>query len=336
MNMTLKIFFVAVLCAFIGGCSPNSSPGTAGVDNGDGIPATAGPGEIGFYDNGVFVIRRPHTTGTFGSALVSGNSGPGIPPGSFLLDLSMQLQKGARPVNYLDMYLTLMTPTPGTYPTASTDSIGAWVQVQFDSSGKGSIPGSGVVRIVKFDTVNNLVSGTFHFLVNNSATGSTTDTITDGYFNDLSIDMGCYGQGTIGATAEGISFVSPDTGFQTAWGFEYAGSTVLVLNADSKDAQGILRSISIHLDGPGLGTFQLGNQISPTMGFYGLTKDGAGNFGHTTSTSSPGSSGTVTITKFDPVAQRISGTFQFTAPDDLGTNIPVTNGVIDNVHYVLY
>ena len=335
MSSILKITLVAFLFAFLGGCSNSTDTGTNTSGNGDGIPANAGPGEIGFYVNGVFAIRHPHTAGTFGSAIVSGNSGPSVPRGSFVLQVSMQLQKGARPANTLDMYITMMTPTPGTYAAASSDSIGAWVQIGFDSSGMGSIPGSGVVRIVKFDTVNNLVSGTFHFLANNTNTNSEIDTITSGYFNDISIDMGCYGQGTISATAEGISFSSPNTGYQTAWGFEYAGSTVLVLNGDSKDAQGVMRSISIHLDGPKAGTFVLGGQ-TPTAAFYGLTKDTVGNFGHTTGTNSPGSSGSVTITKFDPVAQRISGTFEFTAPDESGTSIPVTNGVIDNVHYVLY
>ncbi|MFI5202075.1 MAG: DUF6252 family protein [Candidatus Kapaibacterium sp.] len=335
MNLTHKIYLVAVLFLFIGGCSNSSAPGTNNSGNGDGIPANAGPGEIGFYDNGVFAIRHPHTAGTFGSAIVSGNSGPMVPHGSFVLQVDMQLQKGAWPANTLEMYITMMSPTPGTYAIASSDSIGAWVQIGYDSSGGGAIPGSGLVRIVKFDTVNNLVSGTFHFLVKTTDANSTTDTITGGYFNDISIGMGCYGQGTIRATAEGVSFSSPDTGFRTAWGFEYAGSTVLVLNGDSKDAQGVMRSISIHLDGPKLGTFVLGGQ-TPTAVFYGLTKDTVGNFGHTTGTNSPGSSGTVTITKFDPVAQRISGTFAFTAPDETGTNIPVTNGVIDNVHYVLY
>lgn len=331
MTVTFKVLLAACILGLFG-CSHSSDSTTNSGGNGGGIPANAGPGEIGFLYNGHQVIRHAHIAGTYGTALLSANSGPHIPPGSILLEISMQLAKGVRPVNVLSMYLTIMTPSVGTYTTASSDSIGAWITMDFDSSGEGAIPGSGVVNIVKFDTVNNVVSGTFHFLANNSNTNSPTDTITEGYFNDLPITMGCYDQGTIGATAYGVSFVSADTGFQTAWGFQSPGSPILVLNSDSKDAQGVLRGFSIHLNNPQVGIFPLGSAASSSA-YY---SESNGTSGHSISTSSAGSSGMVTITKFDPVAQRISGTFQFTAPDDSNKVTAVTNGSINNVHYVEY
>ncbi len=82
-----------------------------------------------------------------------------------------------------------------------------------------SIPG-GALNITKFDTVNNLVSGTFELTT--YETYPTTDLhntigITNGYFNDIPIDQGSYGQGSITALLNGTPFNSDNDGVEMVY-----------------------------------------------------------------------------------------------------------------------
>jgi hypothetical protein len=83
--------------------------------------------------------------------------------------------------------------------------------------------------------------------------------------------------------------------------------------------------ISLQIRSTGTGTYTL-SAGSQQWASYART-------GVQYTTTVPGGSGTLVVTKYDETNRLISGTFSFTAKDAGGESVQVTDGVFTNVHW---
>ena len=231
------------------------------------------------------------------------------------------------------------TTAPATYFLNDSDIAGSIV---CDTQSFRALKG-GVLTITKFDTVNNLISGTFHFIAYlgyPTVDKSVLDTVADGSFTDVPIYDGIYNQGTISADVDGFHMSSKGKSDQnsnsnnaTAYTAKEYG--VFTIHAVSSDGAALNREVYLNVVSPAVGTFSLGDAVGPNYvhgAEYQKWDPHSGGYVRMTATA-----GTLTITKFDAVTRRMSGTFSF-----LGLVYPnndtlrVTNGVIDNVQWSVF
>jgi hypothetical protein len=289
-------------------------------------------GDFGYTLNGTVFDRASSGESTEASASIDSNWGAGVTPGSWLLAIDLmdeQISLASFHTKTIELYVPFTSPVTGTYQiTHWDDPVNAQAIVALDSFEYDSRDG-GTLTLTKFDTVNNLVSGTFSFtasLAKPSPDASRVETVTNGSFNDVGIYIGGYGQGTITATTDSALFTTRSSSSrQPISAFIAAGSTELSIEVyDSSGSRFILLSV----DGPKLGTFDLSKSQNP---LWAPVYSGPNNV---TINRESGVTGSLTITQFDTVTHRISGTFQFSGPDQsTGRTIQITNGVIDNVQW---
>jgi len=323
-----------MLLAFVGCSHPDAPPqnNTTPHVNTDTLPAGVTAGEIGFRVNGQPVLRREHAKGSFVYAVRTKRYGP-LPPNAYFLQIDMTLNGSQGPglPHGMTIFIDYLTPTPAIYAIPGTDTIGAMIDLDYDSTQKGAQ--SGAVHILKFDTVNNLLSGTFWCVAKPFRGATSTDSILSGYFSDVPIGRGAFSQGTLSAVVNGTLFQSPDTGSVTAEGDVLAFDSTLQLKYDATDAAGTVRSLEVDIKNPGVGTYNFGASKAAAIGSYMEITSGASS-GFSTY---PVGSGTLTITAFDATAKRISGTFNFSGKDiTTGRVFTITNGSIANMHYGIY
>jgi hypothetical protein len=235
--------------------------------------------------------------------------------------------------NSLEVSLSgrLTAPMTGTFPIVNADS-SAGFNGTYSILGEiyGSL-GGGTFTITKFDTMNNLVSGSFQMVVaarTPKRDPNNRKTIV-GSFSDVVITSRQFGQGSLAATIFNKPFQSVDQFGTNLDAYIFPGKTVLFIDAEGQTDSGTV-SLSISINTPQLGTFAFGSNATP----------GSANCSFSTrngiySTSGRSNCGQLTITQFDALHHRLSGTFTATpgrSTTDAG--IAITNGVIDNVTWV--
>ena len=316
---------IAGLLFLSAGCTNPVSPNTPQTFH------TFTSGDFGYTLNGTVFDRVSSGESTEASASIDSNWGVGVPPGSWLLYINLmdeQISFTSFHTKSIELFVPFTSPAPGMYQiTHWNDPVNAQAAVAIDSFEYDSKDG-GMLTITKFDTVNNLVSGTFSFtasLAKPSLDASRIDTVLNGSFNDVGIYIGGYGQGTVTADADSVPFTSHSYSRQPLSAFIPNGSNELTIEAfNNTGTQTLLLSI----DNPGVGMFDLTKNMNP---LGAPVYSGPNNI---TVNRQTGASGTMTITQFDTITHRMSSTFQFSGPDQTtGRTIQITNGVINNVQW---
>jgi len=321
-----RLLFPLVVLLLVAGCSESVSP-TGNV----GIPLGSIEGEYGFrlngngYDSGTPAVNE-------GQASLRPLAGQGQNAAQLFISLYFEFTDGT--YGRVQVSVPLINPQPQTVAISSYTipaTFNATAALGYDSLGftyYQSLPG-GSITITKFDTVNNLVSGTFNYTASQTsptANPNNVISLTSGYFNDIPISQGSYQQGNIAAVVNDSAFTTND-----------AGREIILANLD----QG---RFNVWAYGQGIQNGEISIQSIPlTLGTY-IVK-GPSNFSDTTSyfiyenrnveisTQDKGSIGQLTITKCDIPNRRISGTFQFTGTDTLGNRVTITSGEIKNVQW---
>jgi hypothetical protein len=286
-------------------------------------------GDFGYTLNGTAFDRFSSGESTEAYATIESNWGAGVMPGSWLLYINLmdeQISITSFHTKTIELFVPFTSPVPGTYPiTQWNDPTNAQAAFLIDSFQYNSLNG-GTLTITKFDTVNNVVSGTFSYTASLTQNASIIDTVVNGFFNDVGIYIGGYGQGSITANAEGMPFTTHSySSVQPLSAFIPSGSHELTIEAFNSTAT---QSILLSIDNPGVGTFNLTQNVNLLNSPFYSGPNNVSIGGQT------GASGTMTITQFDTITHRMSGTFQFSGPNQsTGQTIQITNGVIDNVQW---
>ncbi len=160
--------------------------------------------------------------------------------------------------------------------------------------------------------------------------GGGTD---DGGTGGGGTDGGGTGGGSTGSsfTAKigSFNFVAKDIEAEIS---DSAFGTELNINGITSDG----KIMSIQMIKPVMGTFTATSSIEKLLIFqYSFFDNLNANFFSSFDITNDVSAGSLTITKFDLVAKKISGTFSFTGFDSLGSTnkLQITNGVINNVSF---
>ena len=295
------------------------------------------PGSFSYMLNGNSVQHDNSQVGAEAMATLEPNFGLGTPTNSRLLNINLtDFQVSILQYHSLTVGISIpiTAPAPNTFVIGS-DPTTATALVQSDSLQFQSQPG-GSVTITKFDTTNNVVSGTFHFtasLTSPNPDPTNVDNVASGTFNNVPIYVGSFGQGTVNATADGFLFTTNGSSLQSVSAFTTAGSPNLnILAFDDDSATFVQRQLTIAINMPKPGNFVLNDGLTNNSGTAAYSTSGAGT--DISITTSSGSSGQLTITKYDIVTHRFSGTFSFNGVDaSSGRAVQITNGVINNVQW---
>ena len=313
------------------GCSQSLAP----TELNPGIPPGAREGGYGFYVNSRHFDNE-------NSSFNDGNASirPYVIEGSGAVILSVSLYYNFSDGSFgiIDLSIPFIAPKAESFQFSDVSSpwtLNAVGYVNHDSGGYisyVSIPG-GALNITKFDTVNNLVSGTFELTT--YETYPTTDLhntigITNGYFNDIPIDQGSYGQGSITALLNGTPFNSDNDGVEMVYtDSEFNGIDLF----DYGPEMGNDSFISIQRIPMRTGMYVMDSITARSDTMPIIIFQNWGNLQRDASTQSAESTGQLTITSCDIAHRRISGTFQFSGVDSLGDTVTITNGVINNVQW---
>ena len=284
------------------------------------------PGEFGYTYNGTAIDRKDFWSGTSsGSAAYTANYGIA---GSYMLDITLTVYPASSPtVRKVELLIPMPAPMTGTWTLlASGDRTKASITLKLDTASFGSKAG-GTIVITKFDTVNNVVSGTFSF---DGAHGTDLEHVTSGYFNETPIYFGTFNQGLVTADLNGDTFTSALTTPSPSV-YSVDSGQHLVVMASSDDAT-TSRNLGFGITSPGVGTFDLNTS---TGGQWFGTYASAGAH-HASISTTTGAVGRITITKFDWMTHRMSATFYINGHDaNSGAPVDVTSGKIDNVQWFL-
>jgi hypothetical protein len=246
----------------------------------------------------------------------------------------MQIFDPANSVNqFVGVHFSFRTPLrfPDTSLIANADGA-VWTN---DSTYYASI-GNGTFILTKFDSVNNVVSGSFSFdAILQTADGPPPSVrIASGSFNDIPITVGSYGQGTVSATIDGQPFSTT-----TASTYEYLSATKVLnspgieLLAFDQESNGSLTRLHFTIPAPAIREYDLSSGSSSDVTAAIFIPIGASDM---VVRSGSGTTGKFTLTKFNTFNHRLSATFDFSGLDtNSGKTIHVTNGVIDNVRWVV-
>ncbi|HET6400827.1 MAG TPA: hypothetical protein VFH95_05440 [Candidatus Kapabacteria bacterium] len=323
-----RLFFALAALVLVAGCSESVSPSG---DN-TGIPRGSFEGEYGFSLNGnTYDSGTPF--GTEGNASLRPLASQGRNAVQLSISLFFELTDGT--YGSVQVSVPLINPQPQTeeissYTIPATSN--ATGSIDYDSLGWrwfSSLPG-GTITLTKFDTVNNLISGTFNFTASQTSPTANPNNVmrlTSGYFNDIPIVVGSYDQGSVTAVVNGNVFTADTAGREIVQTNLYQGRLNL-----SADGQGIFQSSAIGIQSIPLtpGTYIIkGPQPYSDTTLSFIYEDQ--NF--KVSTQDTGSIGQLTITKCDIPSRRISGAFQFSGTDTLGNSVTITSGEINNVQW---
>jgi hypothetical protein len=243
-----------------------------------------------------------------------------------MLDIRLTVYTGPSATETtVELLVPMPSPMMGTFPVAATgDRSKASITLKLDTALYGSKAG-GTISITKFDTINNVVSGTFSF---DGSHGSDLEHVTSGYFNEIPIYFGTFGQGLITADVDGDLFTTATTTPSPSVYTVDSGRT-FVITAEGDDP-GTSRSLGIGIISPAVGTVILN---SGTQSFADYAAVGGSRVSISTTT---GATGIITITKFDWITHRMSATFYFTGYDNnTGNPVSIASGVIDNVQWFM-
>lgn len=304
---------------FIIGCSNSSSPTGPISDS----PTTHSAGDFGYSVNSTPHSKSATTIGSVGRATVVDGAQYGLTPGMKMLQVNLLIESFTASDFHLEQLALLIpfrNPVPATFNIGGSEAPTLAQAVYVSDSLSYRSESGGSIVLSEFDTVNNLVSGTFDFDVTIAPppNGSpTTIHITGGYFQKIPIYVGNFGQGTMSASINGLGF----TANQELSAYTTTGLDALIIVG----ANSLGEEFTISLSHPGVGSFNL------TAGF-GIGTTGAtysGNVGLCKATS-----GTFVITKYDRATHRMEATFNFSGTDaSSGEKIDITDGKMNNVQW---
>ena len=324
LQFTLVVAFTALF-----GCSSNpSAPGPSGNSGNGNTPVTSNLGSFKVAINHDTLDRSQYQNTCFAEAgFILAE------PYAFSLDLffSRTQLRGMDDV-HIGLAGNMNAPLPGTYPIVSFD-LSTGIDGDLDSMGiqYGSLDG-GSLTITKFDTINNLVSGTFRMVtaVRWPAPDPTKQDTVAGSFTNVGIYRNMFGQGSMSATIAGTPFKPVLSTQPSLIAFTTPGTGVLEIDGDTWNTNGELKLI-LTIDSPRVGTFPFGNGTTP--GTANLAYDPSHIY---YSTQGQQNCGALTITAYDPINRRISAHFTST-PLLVGsdTTLTITDGVIDNVTWLV-
>jgi hypothetical protein len=333
--MNTRLFFLLFAITLVGlfGCSHSTSPIISNTPQ-------YSEGEFGFANNGTSIDSKNNPTGSTAQVSLFKNAGLGVDTTTTLVSIELNYISITGLFNLQTLNIGLGVPIHSKLP--QTYAIGNWNDPTaatgfelLDSINYKSVAG-GTLTITKFDTINNLLSGTFSFnaaLAPPPNSTTTSVTVSSGFFNDIPITLGAGGQGTVTMNAAGFPFTTQSPGLDQITAMQFHGTTGLTILALDDDSLW-QRELSIGILSPAAGNYVVSatplgqNQVS--MG-YGTSPYNGTN---SASISLTGSSGQLQITKYDLANRRISGSFNFSGVDqNSGNTIQITNGVIDNVQW---
>lgn len=322
------VLLLPVLSAFLLiGCTKDSNP----LNSGSNITTNDPPG-IGFILDGTSVATIDYPVGTNAYAEYYSNPGSGVPKDSRILTIELNTKN----IHVANIFLVTVIPIP----TLASFQIKKWVhpiladaEAEFWGDSLSYASDTGKVIITKFDTIANIVSGTFTFSAKAFRDSTKTHNITSGYFSNIPIIQGGFGHQLITANIDGYYFTS-NIGFMVypIWAYvnKDTGVPQLHITATGGDTSNT-KQLSFILNAPKVGNFDLATQTSPTTAIASYIQHSLTN---ETISSTSGATGTITITKCDTIAHRISGTFNFSGKDaSSGKTITISNGILDNVQW---
>jgi hypothetical protein len=322
------ILFLLVIIA--AGCNNNSNP----VSSATPSSSRTTSGGFGYVLNGTSVDRINFPLASSGSASLQQNAGLGVPANSRLLSINLMTEQVNFPAFHsriIELYAAINAPVPATFQINQWDNASSGDAAIQDDTLEYKSNAGGTLVITKFDTVNNLVSGTFNFTAALSTDPSKTETVASGFFTDIPIYIGSFAQGSISANINGLNFISNNSTGKSLSAFTSVGLSQVNILAFSDDSSAV-EEISITLPALQLGNFTFGPQLSSStaiMSFSGTIGQSSASI---SSTSSAG--GRIIITKCDTSAHRLSGTFNLSGQDaSSGNTIIITYGVLDNVQW---
>src|ERR1051325_3834247 len=151
--------------------------------------------------------RSKHPTFCYADATYSLN--PSYPDAnSFMLSLSYSpTAYGAEDSRLVQLIGAIGQPGLGSYPIGifnTNNKINALYHIGIAPDYYYSLAG-GMMTITTFDTINNLISGTFKFTAANDQKATDIDTIA-GVFSNVGIVINAFGQGSFTATVDGKPF----------------------------------------------------------------------------------------------------------------------------------
>jgi hypothetical protein len=254
-------------------------------------------------------------------------------PGVNYLGINLTFSKSQSSSGSTTLSLNGSVPAPiaGTYPFVDFYKDGGFNGGLYVGSQVFGSDYGGTITVTNFDTVNNLVSGTFRMLASQripTIDPSKIDTIT-GSFSNVGITGRMFGQGAMTANVSGTPFQSIDTHGIDVQAYISAGTQLLVIQGQETVDSGTL-SLTLDINTPQVGTFTFGDDQTAGSAICAY-----GTWNQSYSTQSSPNSGTLTITAFDPVNRRLSGSFT-ASPVISGTDttVSITSGVLDNVTWV--
>jgi hypothetical protein len=325
MRITNASLLFIVIAAIAIGCKSTSTEPVP-------VSPVRNPGEFGYSMNGESFDRKNYHA--FGIASIQPSNpyiGPVGAPGQKVLQIPLNI------IDTLNQGLIIVIPitTPLTTSfsfTAGTNGAFAWFSrpntFTYETNGTGSL------TITKFDTVNNLVSGTFNF--DATLTYPNTDPskfihITSGYFNDIPIDIGSYGQGTISAMIDGQPFSTASGSYSASIRAEGDFNNIGITAWDG--IQNAVSTMGFNIWSFKPGVYALNNGLIGSGVAAGYNDSSSNDVGISSTKNT--ATGSFTLTKIDTVNHRLSGTFDFSGFDSThGKTVHVSNGVIDNVRWV--
>ena len=260
--------------------------------------------------------------------------GPYTPQGyEFGIDLSFSRTQFDSP-DRIDIGFTGVVPAPvaATYTIGPLTGGGQFYGL-YDSTTTvveyASLNG-GTLTITKFDTANNLVSGSFRMpatIWSPKKDPNDNDTIV-GSFSDVGITNRMFNQGAVSANIGGWLFQAVDSIGNNVEAALLPATGILTISARQNPGPNV-GIIILSINTPKVDSFAFGDGSTP-----GTAKCSCYFSNIFTSTQGYTNCGSLKITAFDPVSRRLSGSFTATCSDGKGTTVTVTNGVLDNVMWV--
>ena len=250
-----------------------------------------------------------------------------MPPNDMLLEFlftTKQVFQGAsHTISYVvDLDRLLYTPQVYDLSDSNYQVASFIIDNRVFRSRKGSF------EITKIDTAANLISGKFSMIGTSTDNGIFTDTLTDGYFNDVPISKNSYGQGRVTATINRLPF-STNAADNLGWVHPYIIRGQNVLHIEIFTTPGGNRNMVFKLSTPVKpGTYSLRAATSDSTAEFHY--DAQANSQYIDATSDQTTRQALIITRSDTSSRRLWGTFGFSGKGN-GDSVTIVNGVIDSL-----
>ncbi|MFI5264404.1 MAG: hypothetical protein ACHQM6_07810, partial [Candidatus Kapaibacterium sp.] len=248
-----------------------------------------------------------------------------MPPNDMLLEFlftTTQVFQGASHTITYAVELDRLFYTPHVYDLSDSNyqSASFLIDKRSFSGRKGSF------EITKIDTAANLISGKFSMIGTSTDKGAITDTLTDGYFNDVPISKNSYGQGRVSALINKYLFRT-DAQYNLGWIHPYILRGQNVLHIEILMTLGDNRTMEFQLPAPVKpGTYSLRAAPSDSAVYFHYGEQLSG----VNATSDATTRQKLIITRSDTSSRRLWATFDFSGKG-YGDSVTITNGVIDSL-----